>query len=458
MFAFTRNTRKRPGANITLAIALLCGTALGATVIEAPAQAQKKKKEAAADYSKGFIAAYTPFEQATSDENSDSAAAKSMVDGLVSAMETADDRFAGGGRIYNLGATTSDQALQLRGMELMLESGKVPADKLGTYNLTAYQLATATGNPEAARGYLTAMADMGYSFDATMADNSTKTIGPDDMQLMIAETYFGADQNAAGLDYIKQLVAKRDANGTAIPQNWITRGLSVAYEANDTQQALDFSNLYVTHFPSATSWGDAIAIQRNLFNYDNQETLDILRLAKRTDALREGRSYVDYIEAADSRRLPGEVSDVIAAGVSAGKISLSDPYVGEASEFANGRINADKADLPALEQDARKASSKATLVMSAGDVFLGYGQAAKAESLFELALTKPGVDTQRALTRLGIAQADQGKTDEAIATLAKVQGSRRPIADLWAVYARQKGTGAGSASVSGTTEVEASMN
>ena len=51
---------------------------------------------------------------------------------------------------------------------------------------------------------------------------------------------------------------------------------------------------------------------------------------------------------------------------------------------------------------------------------------------------KPGVDQNRVLTRLGIAQIDQGKAAEAQATFAKVQGARAPVAKLWSAYAASK--------------------
>ena len=53
----------------------------------------------------------------------------------------------------------------------------------------------------------------------------------------------------------------------------------------------------------------------------------------------------------------------------------------------------------------------------------------------------PGVNTPLVLTRLGIAQLDQGKRAEAEATFEKVQGVREPIADLWAVYSTQQNAG-----------------
>ena len=60
-----------------------------------------------------------------------------------------------------------------------------------------------------------------------------------------------------------------------------------------------------------------------------------------------------------------------------------------------------------------------------------------------MALAKGGIDAEkdRVMTRLGIAQIDEGKYAEAKATLAKVGGPRAAIAQLWAIYADQKAAG-----------------
>ena len=91
-----------------------------------------------------------------------------------------------------------------------------------------------------------------------------------------------------------------------------------------------------------------------------------------------------------------------------------------------------------LIADARAATASAATAMAGGDAFLSYGQAAKAEELYQLALAKPGADTPRLLTRLGIAQADAGNYADAQATFGKVTGPRQPMAQLWQVYVAQK--------------------
>ena len=114
-------------------------------------------------------------------------------------------------------------------------------------------------------------------------------------------------------------------------------------------------------------------------------------------------------------------------------------FVSEANTISAARVQADTADLPKLAKDARSPGATVATLMAAGDAFLSYQKPAEAEEFYALALAKPGVDTPRVLTRLGIAQADQGKTAEAQASFAKVEGARQAIARLWGIYAGQAG-------------------
>jgi hypothetical protein len=198
----------------------------------------------------------------------------------------------------------------------------------------------------------------------------------------------------------------------------------------------------VQDYPSANAWNNSINVVRSLSQYQSQESLDLMRLMSRTGSLTNERDYIEYIQALDPRRLPGEAQKVIDAGLAAGKLRANDPFVTEAKGIASGRVAADRASLPSLERDARAPSASGTTVLGAADAFLSYGDAAKAESLYTIAAGKAGSESDRALTRLGIAQLDQGKVAEAQASFAKVQGPRKPIAQLWSAYAAQKAGGA----------------
>lgn len=417
---------KRAGSHIALAIALLCGSAVGLTAFADTAHAQRKKKEkpGQTNYSKGFIAVYTPLNTLSQDTAADGTALKAGVPGLVAAMETADDRMAGGGLVYNIGIATKDLKVQRQGLSMMLDSGKLAPDQVTRYVLTAGQLATDDGDFAASRQFFLRAIAEGYN-------------GTPSLEGVIAESYFKEDKHAEGLAYLKGEIDKKKSAGLAPDEDWLRRGVSIAYTNDLPREAVAFSAEYARLYPSKTSWGDSIAIQRNYFDYDNNAMLDLLRLADRTGSLRDGRDYADYIDAADARRLPGEVKRVVAAGVAAGLLELNDPFVAEARTTADQRLAADKADLPALERDARLSSSTALTATAAGDALLSYGMSAKAEEMYVIASNKSGADMPRVLTRLGIAQVDQGKSAEAAATFAKVTGVRAPIANLWSIYAAQ---------------------
>ena len=433
MFSFTRNQAvraKRSGSQFALAIALATSATLGVTALETPAFAAKKEKKSKeaeapkANYSKGFVAAYSPLNDLFQAEPKDNAAITAGVPTMLAAVETPDDRFAAGNLIYSFGRSTSDRAMQRKGVDMMLESGKVPAESLGDYNFLAGQLAYQDKDWETSRTRLLAAVDAGF-------DNN-------DPQAIIAETYFSQEKYGEGLEYLAAEINKRIAAGKDIDHDWLKRGIAVSYKNGFAETAGAFARMNAKMFPSRDSWGDAIAIERNFNDFDSQETLDVLRLAQRTGSLRSERDYVDYIEVADPRRLPGEVNSAVEAGMEAGLLNTSDVFVAESRSTAKARLSADQAELPALERDARKPSSTAVTATAAGDAFLSYGRAAQAEEMYTIALGKAGVDTPRVMTRLGIAQADQGKTEEAKATFAKITGKRAPIAKLWTVYIDQK--------------------
>jgi len=186
------------------------------------------------------------------------------------------------------------------------------------------------------------------------------------------------------------------------------------------------------------NWRDAVNLTRNLNDFEGAEILDLFRLSRRVGALQDPSDYDYYVEAADARRLPKEVKDVIDEGMATGVISSDNLFISEALGVANSRIAADRRDLPALERDAMAAGAGTRTVVAAGDAFLSYGDYAKASSFFERAVTMPGADTGLVNTRLGIARVEAGDYTGARAVLSQVGGTRSSIAKLWIAYANER--------------------
>lgn len=452
-------------ARTALGLALAMGVAAGG--LSAPVMAKEKEKKQEAPklkLSKGFIAAYQPAKKAfdeaakradvtaardkvTAAENAfrsargkkaqdeartnyDAAVAAlgallapeaALVEAAFTAAVDPDDKFVAGQLALNLGQLSHDKKMQRRGLQTMVDSGKLPASELPKFNYYIGGISYDLKDYPAARASLQSAIAGGYTESG--------------VEGLLADAYINDNMPAEGLKVLDAAVTKR---GASAPEEWIKKGIVVAYRAKLTDHAIGFSIRLVEIYPTKDNWALAIAVVRDMTKFQNQEMLDLMRLMGRTNSWAETRDYIEYIQAADPRRLPNEAMKIIELGLASGKLEASDPAVADWKAIASGRIAADKASLAGMERDARAANATAATAMAAGDAFLSYDDAAKAEEMYKIALTKPGVDAPRVMTRLGIAQADQGKSAEAQETLSKVTGIRGPIAQLWSAYAKSK--------------------
>ena len=457
MMPTSRPKRGNSFSRSALGLALSLGVATGALVAQ-PAFAAKKNEQPAGpkiEFSKPFAAAAAALDKALTDGVKDAAVqaasqqarsakdpaakaaaaaqvdaalggAKAKLDASAAAASTPGDKLKLGEMTRTYGVMVDDLSLQHNGLAMMLDSGvlapaMVPQVQWLT-GVTAYQQ----------RDYAGAVRYIEPAFAAGFRDQQGL------LPQVLADSYKRTNNPGGALRVAQAELAAAKAAGTKPSETSIRTALQAAYDAKQVAPATDLAVTLVQNYPSKLGWNAAINVVRALSGYQSQEALDLMRLMGRTGSYDQERDYVEYIQAIDPRRLPGEAQKVLDAGVGAGKLRATDPFVSEARGIVTGRLAADRASLPGLERDARGANATAATASGAGDAFLSYGDAAKAEALYTIALGKPGADSDRVLTRLGIAQADQGKAAEAQANFAKVQGVRKPIAQLWSAYAAQK--------------------
>ena len=351
-------------------------------------------------------------------------AEKVAVEQTVAVAANLDDKYLSGQLMLALGSMALDPSMQRRGIQLQLDSGKIGAAEKPKYLMVLGNLAMDQKDYAGARASFQAASEAGAV--------------PGDALISLADAYIRDNQTAAGLKVLQSAVVK---SGAGAPEGWMRYGIATAYKAKLPIDAAMFSNELVGMYPSKENWSLAIAVVRDLNGYQGHDQLDLLRLMQRTDSYSEERDYVEYVQAATKRGMPGEALKIIEAGVAAGKLKPNDQFVIDAKKESSGRVGADRASLPAQERDARGLKGTALTITAAADTFLSYDMAAKAEELYGLALAKPGVDATRVYLRLGIAQTDQGKYAEAQASLAKVTDARAPIAQLWSAYAKAKMAG-----------------
>ncbi len=438
---------RKQASKFVLAIALATGTAMVAGHIvpdEAHAQRKKKKKkdkeESKAEYSQEWRAAFVPLDEQLKAEGVDPSAYAGQIEQVVGLAKSGDEKLQTGQLIYNSGikigniATTDAQKTagietRLRGMEMMLGSGKVPISAVGQYNYIVFQLASVAGQHAKSREYLRQAMNMGYTGGQTQSD----------LLVALAQTYFNTNEYPQGLSVLDEAFAAQEAAGAAPEERLYEIAFSVAYREDIRPQVYDYAIKRAQLFPNDANWTNAINVVRVLNDYDDQATLDLLRLSRMAEVINDKEEFLIYVETADARRLPQEVKDVIDQGYASGALDRDDTYISEQLRIASGRIANDRADLPALERDARAASASLATVRAAGSAFLSYGEYGKAVEFYQKALGMPGVDSERVLTRLGMAQVGMEDYASAQETFAKITGARMPIAKVWAGYAAHVG-------------------
>lgn len=413
-----------------LGIALAFGTVSAGMSLATPAMAAKKDSGGAKlKLSKGFQAVAVEAQKAieAAKQGGDAADAKAKLEAARAAIENADDRMFFGSLAVGLGGHLKDNAIQRAGLQAMVDSGLADAAQLPRYHYFIGALAYEDKDYASAQKELQTAISLGHT-----GDNS---------EALLAESFLGDKKPQQGLAVLKAAIERQAATGSPAPEGWYRRGLGAAFSANQTADANWFAMGLVKAYPSAKNWGATLAVLREVSKFGPQETLDLMRLMDRTNSWTEERDFVEYIQAADPRRLPGEVLRVVQLGLTSGKLRANDTFVSDAKSQATARQSADKASLASYAADAKRANATEATVTGAADALLSYGEAGQAAELYQSALGKAGVDTARVLTRLGIAQLDQGDFAGAQATFAKVTGPRKAIADLWATYAAQRAKG-----------------
>ncbi len=422
-------------AALSLALAAAGGLMLPAAVSAA------KKDEKAADNGAPKLTASAKFvkpAKAVQDliAAKDYAGAMAKMPEAEAAASTPDDKYFVSTFYLNLGIGQNDQALQRKGLEGMLASGKVAPDLVGRYEMEAGKLAQVTKDIPAARDH----------YNKSIAAGTAGS----DPYVMLAETYFadaynnveGNQLNATGktlasqgLPYLKKAIEVDTAAGKAVPPEWYVRGMKMAVLSGDAGVG-EWYKLTLAHAPTAENWRIVLrGVQDANKTLSSGENLDILRLMRQTKSLAGDYSYSEYSEAAWRAGLPGEVVSLIDTGAANGEIKkerYNDLY-----KLAQPAALKDKPTLAASEASAQKAATGKPAANTAM-AYLSYGEAAKAIPLFKLALEKGGVDTNEVNTRLGIALAQTGDKAGAQAAFAAVTGTglRKQIADLWTVYVK----------------------
>ncbi len=403
-------------SHLSLAVALATAGAVTVTALPQTAYAQKKPK-----FSKEFQKQAGPVQAAI--EGEDPAAAKPMVEGLLAQGWTGYDQFVAGQFAVSLGGKLKDQGLQEMGLKAMLASGFTPAEQVGVYNFFVGNFAYEGQRFDEARQYFQTSYDAGYR---------ENNIG-----ILLAETYIKQNRYQEGLAKWQAVIDDTTSAGQKAPEDWYRMARDRALRSNDKALYGQWAINWAMAYPSGLSWGDAVAATRRGMQGDSVQNLEVLRFMFASNSLNSANDYKEYAEEAQRKNLFGDIVKVLEKGRADGTIEAGNPMIAEYLTPARSKVAEDKASLPAQPSDVR-GSGSASVMMNFADVWLGYGDYAKAAAFYEAGLARPGADQNRGNIGIGNAMAMAGDHAAAKAAFAKVSGNRQSLARLWQIWIDQQ--------------------
>jgi len=249
---------------------------------------------------------------------------------------------------------------------------------------------------------------------------------------LLGESMVAQGDKAGAASAFQRAVQAKVAAGQKPDEALLKRAVAVAYDVQ-SPVSVELARQWVSAYPSASSWSDAIAIYSNLHHPDVEGLLDLLRLKQSAGALKSGSEYAQYIRAAADQNNFNEAQAAFNAAVAA---NLIDPKKPEYKDLVNlnSKPKATAADLA----EATKTAQSGTALLRIGDRYAAMGDYPKAVELYRMSMGKPGVDNEVANLHIGMALARSGDKAGATAALNAVTGSRADIAKFWLTFLNQK--------------------
>jgi hypothetical protein len=432
-----------------LAALLLAGTG---TIVAAPALAKDKKDEQAQPkLSDEFRKAAAPAQQALA--SGDLATAETGITAAEAAAKTDDEKYiaaqlrlqlvvkqqqAAGGT--DAAALARADAAYKAPLDALLANPKTPADQRGKLANARGQIAFNEKNYADALKYYTMAQQAGFQSP--------------DMGLAIAKSKVESGDVAGGVAEIDKVIKADEASGQKAPEDLYRYAVAKMYKTPDRAGTLDWVKRWLTAYPTAKNWRDAIIVfgfqGPTAAQLGKAQKMDLYRLMSVTGSLADQGDYIQYGQYANDLGLPDEAKTVITKGKSSGKISSGDPSATAILAQANRGISSE-GSLASLATKAAS-SAKGDLAQQTADAYLGQGNYAKAIELYQLALQKGVTHTDETKLHLGIAQAMSGDKASAATQFAAVQpGPNKDVATLWQTWAAAGTSGAAPAAASAST-------
>ncbi len=427
---------------LILAASLLVGapSAIAADKKDDKKAEKKAGKPAKLILSKGFGTVYFPV--LTMSQKANLAGAYAGWPTVKAAIANDDDRSEAGIFAYDLGSKmaksadaalkANSSALRIEGIDLVLASTKTPADIRPAYK---FQKAAILYD---GKDFVTSSVALQDAYSAGYRDN--------EIEILLSNSFSQQKKFTEAMTWLRTAISNNKTAGRAVPAAWYAQGGNYALRMRDNKAASVWFKDYLTAEKSPAAWHDALATYNVSPELEPLEALDIYRLMHLTGSMQFENEYRGYAELIDRRRYPTEIYRILQEGIDKKLVKLT-PSITEAFNEAKSLSASDATNASLSEASARKSAVSYDALLT-GESYMGLRNFAKAQEMYELAMTKGGIrdregkdQTGRLMLHLAMAKIYQGNYQGAKADLAKIPaGNRKVIGEYWALYADQQMT------------------
>ncbi|RYD54832.1 MAG: hypothetical protein EOP60_06905 [Sphingomonadales bacterium] len=407
-------------------LAMAAVLTLGTTALASPAMAQKKddKAQNAAPQLKVSDEFRKPAAAAeTAVKAKDWATADTSLTAAEAVAKNDDEKYYAAFLRLQMELDRNNEDGQLKAMSILISNPRTPADAAKVYgaafNYTlGSRAATAKKHDEVVK-YMLKAREYG----------STET----DVPVLLANAYSATGKNAESVAEVDRAIQLSKSQGRKPPEAWYQFAIPRVNALGDRAAMVSWLTRFITEYPTLKNWQWAVQVYRSTAPAGanaKSEKIDMYRLLRATNALPNRGEYADYAYAVQSGGLPWEAISVIAEGKKAGKLVDGDSDVAKTLAAATAQAKAE-GSLDALAKQAAAAKDGKSAAAT-GDAFLASGNQARAVELYDLALTKGGVNADEINLHRGIAYQQLGQKDQARAAFGAVKAG--PLANLATLY------------------------
>jgi len=247
--------------------------------------------------------------------------------------------------------------------------------------------------------------------------------------------YLKGDYKSAG-KFVGDYVSKQAKQGKKPKEQTLSLVRNACLKSGDNACQQTVLEQLVTYYPKPEYWQNLVV---SLYE-DEQERLNVYRLANEVDVLKNPNDYTEYAQLAIEAGAPGEAEAILQKGME--KKVFADQRSMDKNkrllELAKKKVAENKAILTKAEGEAAAAKTGDKDV-TLGLAYLGYKEYDKAVQALQRGLAKPGVpDPAEARLNLGIAELGAGRKDEARKSFKAVKGNPRleQLANLWILHSQ----------------------